>query len=140
MCNLERFSGFEVTKAARWGPSSSNSCSGGVSDVTEAEEVADPRRFPAFRRALALNTAKAFLKRVRRRLRAWARRSGQRLPEGLNSRRPGRTSASDRRRRSVRGVYRSVLGAAAAHGPVRLVAAVFAGRMALLHEAGRSRV
>ena len=67
MCNLERFSGFEATDAARWGPSSWNSCSGGVSDVTEAEEVAGPRRFPAFRRGLALQAAKAFLKHSRRR-------------------------------------------------------------------------
>ena len=67
-CNLERFRWFEVTNAARWGPSSWNSCSGGVSDVTEAEEVAGPRRFPAFRRGLALLATKAFLKHSRRRL------------------------------------------------------------------------
>ena len=36
--------------------------------MTEAEEVADPRRFPAFRRGLALQAAKAFLKHSRRRL------------------------------------------------------------------------
>ena len=35
--------------------------------MTEAEEVAGPRRFPAFHRALALSATKAFLKRVRRR-------------------------------------------------------------------------
>ena len=36
--------------------------------MTETQEVADPRRFPAFRRGLALLAAKAFLKSVRRRL------------------------------------------------------------------------
>ena len=36
--------------------------------MTEAVKVAAPRRFPAFRRALALSAAKAFLKRARRRL------------------------------------------------------------------------
>ena len=36
--------------------------------MTEAEEVAGPRRFPAFRRGLALLAAKAFLKRARCRL------------------------------------------------------------------------
>ena len=36
--------------------------------MTETEEVAVPRRFPAFRRALALSAAKAFLKGARRRL------------------------------------------------------------------------
>ena len=60
MCNLERFSGFEVTAAGCWGPSSWHDSSGGVSERDRDREVAAPRRFPAFRRALGLLGAKHF--------------------------------------------------------------------------------
>ena len=108
--------------------------------MTEAVKVAAPRRFPAFRGGLAFSAAKAFLKRVRRRCTRPGTPNDQRLSEGLRFREQGGTRSPGRCRRSVRGVCQCALGPAAAHGPVRLVAAVFAGRMALLHEPGRSRV
>ena len=67
-----------------------------------------------------------------------ARQSGQRLPRGGDGPEASGLRALIRRRGSVRRAGRCVLGPAAADQLLRLVAAIFSGRMALLHEHRRS--
>ena len=109
--------------------------------MTEAVTVAAARRFPAFRRGLAFSAVKAFLKRVRRDCTAPGHAERPKAAGGGDFPKAG--AERDRRAGAdgpCGGVCQCALGPAAAHGPVRLVAAVFSGGTALVHEAGRSRV